>query len=314
MSAYLGQLRTELRLSARQGEQLLVSLGIPLLVLVFFSAVDVLPTGTAEPVDYLAPAVLGLAVMSTAMVSLGIGTGFERQYGVLKRLGAAPLGRGRWVAAKLTGVLLTEVVQWVLLIAVAVALGWAPPASGWLPAIGAALLGTAAFGGLGLLMAGTLPGLATLAGANGLYLVLLLTGGMVVPLDELPFRGRGGGTAPASGAAHGDPHGFADRRAQRCGLGLADSRGLGHRSSGRRIGSVPLGELSTARSRRRWWHNCQLPGTVVVVIAGGRSSNHGFPLSVQMFIALRATVYTARATNSPKTNTRAAARCRSGDA
>jgi ABC-2 type transport system permease protein len=186
MKPYLGQLRTELALSSRQGEQLLVSLGIPLLVLVFFSSIDVLPTGTEEPVDYLAPAVLALAVMSTSMVSLGIGTGFERQYGVLKRLGASPLGRPRWVAAKITAVLATEILQWVVLIGVAMLIGWSPPSSGWLGAIAAGLLGTLAFGGLGLLMAGTLPGLGTLALANGLYLVLLLTGGMIVPLDELP--------------------------------------------------------------------------------------------------------------------------------
>lgn len=186
MRAFLSQLRTELALSSRQGEQLLVSLGIPLLVLVFFSSVDVLPTGTDEPVDFLAPGVLALAVMSTAMVSLGIGTGFERYYGVLKRLGASPLGRGRWVAAKLTTVLITEVVQWGVLITAAVLIGWSPPASGWAAAVAGALLGTAAFAGVGLTLAGTLPGLATLACANGLYLVLLLTGGMVVPLSELP--------------------------------------------------------------------------------------------------------------------------------
>ena len=187
MRAFLSQLRTELALSSRQGEQLLVSLGIPLLILVFFTTVDILPTGPVdEPIDFLAPAVLALAVMSTAMVSLGIGTGFERHYGVLKRLGAAPLGRGRWVAAKITTVLVTETVQWAVLIAVAVLLGWSPPASGWAAAVVGALLGTAAFGGIGLLLAGTLPGVATLALANGLYLVLLLTGGMVIPLSELP--------------------------------------------------------------------------------------------------------------------------------
>jgi ABC-2 type transport system permease protein len=124
--------------------------------------------------------------MSTALVSLGIGTGFERSYGVLKRLGASPLGRPRWVAAKLTMVGVIEVVQWLLVIAVAMLLGWSPPGSGWGAALLGAVLGTAAFGGLGLLMAGTLPGLATLAGANALYLVLLLTGGMVIPLQELP--------------------------------------------------------------------------------------------------------------------------------
>ena len=186
MRAFLSQLRVELALSSRQGEQLLVSLGIPLLILVFFSSVDVLPVPTDEPVDFLAPGVLALAIMSTSLVSLGIGTGFDRHYGVLKRLGASPLGRPRWVGAKIATVLVTEVAQWVLLVAVAVALGWSPLGSGWLPAVAAAVLGTAAFGGIALLMAGTLPGLATLAGANALYLVLLLTGGMVIPLEELP--------------------------------------------------------------------------------------------------------------------------------
>ncbi len=186
MRAYLGQLRLEVALASRQGEQLLVSLGIPLMILVFFSSIDVLPTGTDEPIDYLAPAVLALAVMSTAMVSLGIGTGFERTYGVLKRLGASPLGRGRWVAAKITLVLLTEIVQWSVLIATAALLGWSLPGTGWLVAVLGALLGTAAFGGLGLLMAGTLPGPVTLALANAVYFFMLLTGGMVVPIDELP--------------------------------------------------------------------------------------------------------------------------------
>ncbi|MBS1838833.1 MAG: ABC transporter permease, partial [Actinobacteria bacterium] len=163
MSAFLSQLRTELTLSARQGEQILVSIGIPLLVLVFFSNVDILPSGPGDtPVDYLVPAVLALAVMSTALVSLGIGTGFERHYGVLKRLGASPLGRRRWVAAKMSMVLIIEVVQWTVLMGVGLLLGWSPPASGWVAAIVAGLLGTAAFGGLGLFLAGTLPGITTL--------------------------------------------------------------------------------------------------------------------------------------------------------
>lgn len=188
MSALAAQTRTELALSLRQGEQVLVSLGIPLLVLVFFSLVDVLPLpeGVDDPVDFLAPGVLALAVMSTAMVSLGIGTAFERQYGVLKRLGATPLGRPRLITAKILMVLAIEVVQFVLLIAIAVALGWRPSGGELVLAVPAVLLGTAAFGGLGLLMAGTLRGTLTLAVDNGLYLVLLLLGGMVVPLDRLP--------------------------------------------------------------------------------------------------------------------------------
>jgi ABC-2 type transport system permease protein len=186
MHAFAGQLRTELRLGSRQGEQLLVSIGIPLLVLVFFSLVDVLPTGTDDPVDYLAPAVLSLAVISTSMVSLGIGTGFERQYGVLKRLGASPLGTPRWVLAKLAFVTITQTAQWIVLIGVSLLIGWNPPASGWVVAVAAALVGTAAFGGIGLLMAGSLPGVLTLALANGVYIVFLLIGGIIVPLNDLP--------------------------------------------------------------------------------------------------------------------------------
>lgn len=187
MTAWIAQTRTELTLSLRQGEQLLVSLGIPLLVLVFFSLVDVLPLpdGFDERVDYLTPGVLALAVMSSAMVSLGIGTGFERQYGVLKRLGTTPLGRPRLIAAKVSMVLAVEVIQAIVLVGAALALGWRAGGDIAL-AVPAIVLGTAAFAGIGLLMAGTLRGTVTLALANGLYVVLLLLGGMIIPLDELP--------------------------------------------------------------------------------------------------------------------------------
>lgn len=185
MTPFRAQLRAELQMTFRQGEQLLVSLGIPLLVLVFFSLVDVLPTGVEEPADFLAPGVVALAVMSTAMVSLGIGAGFERHYRVLKRLGTTPLGRPRWVAAKAVTVAVVELVQLALLVPIGLALGWSPDA-GAMAGVAALGLGTLAFAGIGLLMAGTLSGPATLAVANGAYLAMLLVGGMVVPLNELP--------------------------------------------------------------------------------------------------------------------------------
>ena len=187
MKAFLAVLRVELLLAARRGETLLLTIGIPLGLLVFFSLVDVLPlpAGVEDPVDFLAPGVLALAILSTGMVQTAIGVAFERQYGVLKRLGVTPLGRPRLLAAKLAGILVVEVVQVAVLAAAALALGWDPsPAAG--AALGAVALGTAAFGGLGLLMAGRLRGEVTLAAANGLYLVLLLLGGMVFPLTELP--------------------------------------------------------------------------------------------------------------------------------
>ncbi len=186
MRAYLAQVRAELLLSLRQGEQLLVSIGIPFAVLVFFSQVDVVEvTGFDQPIDFLAPGVLALAVMSSALVSLGIGTGFERWYGVLKRLGATPLGRPRLIAAKATAVLATELLQFAILIPTGLLLGFEPE-PGW-PAVAlGTVLGTAAFAGLALLMAGTLSGPLNLALCNALYLVLLATGGMMIPFDELP--------------------------------------------------------------------------------------------------------------------------------
>ena len=52
--------------------------------------------------------------------------------------------------------------------------------------LAALLLGTVAFAGLGLLMAGTLRAEATLALANLLFLLCLVLGGIVLPLDRLP--------------------------------------------------------------------------------------------------------------------------------
>ena len=186
MTPFLAQLRAELRLVARNPEQLLLTLGIPVLLLVFFSLVAVLPTGSGPAVDFLAPGIVALAVMSTAMVSLGIGTGFERGYAVLKRLGATPLGRGRWLAAKIGALGVVELVQLAVLGPVAFALGWDPSAPRWLLAIASVVAGTTAFAGLGLLLAGRLRAEVNLAVQNALFVVLLLLGGMVIPFDELP--------------------------------------------------------------------------------------------------------------------------------
>ena len=197
MRPLLTHLRLELTLLGRNGESLLLTLGIPVLLLVFFANVDVLPID-GEPIDFLAPGVLALAVLSTSLVQLAIGTGFEREYGVLKRLGATPLGRPRLLAAKTLAVLAVEAVQLVVLSGIAVALGWDPSVR---PAFAlAVLLGTVACAGLGLCLAGSLKALVTLAAANGLYLVLLLLSGMVIPLDELPGPARAVARALPSGA------------------------------------------------------------------------------------------------------------------
>jgi len=186
--AALAQAAMELRLTSRRGENLLVTLVIPVALLVFFGSVDVLPTGAVRPIDFLLPGIVALAVISTSLVSLGIATGYERAYGVLKRLGGSPLSRWGLVAAKVVAVVAIELVQLVVLVAIAMGLfAWAPGGGASALTIVAALwLGTLAFAGLGLLMAGTLRAEATLAAANGLYLLLILLGGVIVPIERLP--------------------------------------------------------------------------------------------------------------------------------
>ena len=184
--ALVAQARAETVLQLRRGENLIVTLAIPLGILVFFAKVDTISTDFAHPVDFMVPGVLSLAVMAAAMVSLGIATGFERRYGVLKRLGSTPLSRGGLLVAKTATVLGLEVLQILLVVVVGVAIGWHVPA-GIVPAVGLLLVGTVAFAGIGMLMAGTLRAEANLAAANGLFLVLLFLGGMAYPLAKLPI-------------------------------------------------------------------------------------------------------------------------------
>ena len=178
----------DLRLTARRGENVLVTIVIPIAVLLFFASTGIIPGIGGRPVDFLLPGSIGLAIIATGLVNLGIATAYERSYGVLKRLGGAPLPRWALVVSRIGAVLVLEVVQVVALVAVAaLVLGWAPGA-GWSPVLllVAILLGTTAFASLGLLLAGTLRAEATLALANGLFLGFLMLGGIVLPVDHLP--------------------------------------------------------------------------------------------------------------------------------
>ncbi|MCQ4083447.1 ABC transporter permease [Streptomyces sp. RB6PN25] len=183
------QTSLETRMLLRNGEQLLLTIVIPALLLVVFSAVPIIDTGAGKRVDFLAPGLLALAVMSTAFTGQAIATGFERRYGVLKRLGASPLPRWALMTAKTGSVLVTEVLQVVLLTVIALAMGWSPTGDP-LSVVLLLVLGTAAFSGLGLLMAGTLKAEATLAAANLVFLLLLVGGGVVVPLGKFPHAAQ----------------------------------------------------------------------------------------------------------------------------
>lgn len=180
----LAQAAMEARLLLRNGEQLLLAVVIPLIVLVgAVRASGRFGLEFDEPVvDVVTPGVLALAVMSTSFTSLAIATGFERRYGVLKRLGTAPLSRGALLAGKVGALLLVEVLQFAVIGSAGLLLGWSPGLS-VAGLLAAALLGTAAFAALGMLLAGTLRAEATLAAANLIYLLLLAGGAVVLPVS-----------------------------------------------------------------------------------------------------------------------------------
>ena len=178
----------EARMILRNGEQLLVTIALPVIVLIALArsgAVE-LPTDGARRIDVVAPGVLALAVMSTAFTSQAIATAFDRRNGVLRLLATTPLGRGGLLAGKILAVALVEAFQVVVIGGTAALLGWRPDPTGIPIAILVLVLGTAAFTSLALLMAGTLRAEAVLAAANLVLVVLAVGGGVVVPTTQLP--------------------------------------------------------------------------------------------------------------------------------
>lgn len=180
MSGFLALVTLDLRITLRRGESVLLAFLIPLGFLLLFGFTGLMDV----TVDDLVPGLFALSVISASFVGLAVATGFERKYLVLKRLGATPVPRVRIIAAKATAIAMVEVVQLALLWTVAVwALDWSPQPRP-LPLVGAWLLGSATFAGLGMLLAGRLRAEATLALANGIYVVLLGIGGVIIPLDR----------------------------------------------------------------------------------------------------------------------------------
>lgn len=178
----LSQTRVELMMTLRRGESLLITIFIPILLLIFFTLFKV---GGVGP-NFIVPGIMALALMSAGMVSLSIATAYERYYGVLKRLGASPLSRFGLILAKSLSVVALEIVQIAILSVLGFfVFGWRPTGS-ILLFVMVFVLGTVTFSGLGMLMAGALRAEATLAGANGLYLLFVLIPGTALPISALP--------------------------------------------------------------------------------------------------------------------------------
>ena len=186
MARMLGQARFEAGTLLRNGEQLLVSLVLPLGALLGLAFTTVPSLGDGRRIDVATPGVLALCVVSAAFTAQAIATGFDRRASVLRLLGTTPLGRDGLLWGKALATLGVELVQWCVVGGVGLALGWRPEPIGFLYAVLFLLLGTWAFVALALLLAGSLRAEGVLAVANLVWVVLLVLGGVVVPRTELP--------------------------------------------------------------------------------------------------------------------------------
>jgi ABC-2 type transport system permease protein len=182
----LAQSRFEVGTLLRNGEQLLVSLVLPAIVLVALKVSSVPSLGTGRRIDLAVPGVLALCIISASFTSQGIATAFDRRYSVLRYLGVTPLGRGGLMAGKVIATLVVELIQVVVLGGLGLALGWRPDLTGIGYAVLFLVLGTWAFVSLALLMAGTLRAEAVLALANLVWVLFLALGGVIVPRTQLP--------------------------------------------------------------------------------------------------------------------------------
>jgi ABC-2 type transport system permease protein len=179
------QIRMELVLTARRGEAVVLAMGVPLLVLLGAGLTEVTNVPGDDRLAFVVPGVLALTVMSTAFTGQAITTGYERGYGVLKRLGASPLTRPGLLFAKTAAVLGLIVLQLLVLAAVGVAVGWRPHFAQVLPALGVTVLATAAYSGLALLLASVLKPETTTGAATLIYVLMLAAGGIMFAAPDL---------------------------------------------------------------------------------------------------------------------------------
>jgi ABC-2 type transport system permease protein len=186
----LAQARFDARMMISNGEQLLLLLVLPALLLLALAFTRTPALGDGRRIDVATPGVLALALMSTAFTGQAISTGFDRRYGVLRLLATTPLGRAGLLAGRSLAVLGILGVQTVLLGGLGLALGWRPRVCGLVIGASGVLAGTASFVALGLLLAGTLRAEAVLAAANLVWVLLLAGGGVVLPPHRLgPLAG-----------------------------------------------------------------------------------------------------------------------------
>lgn len=175
----------ELKLLLRNGEQLLLTMFIPITLLVGLTLLPLGSFGDHRATTFV-PVIMALAVISTAFTGQAIAVAFDRRYGALKRLGATALPVWGIVTGKLLAVVAVVFLQAIILGAIGFGLGWRPHLAGLALGAGIIALGTAAFAALGLLLGGTLRAEIVLAVANLLWFVFAGFGALTLETNMIP--------------------------------------------------------------------------------------------------------------------------------
>lgn len=193
------QFGLELKLLLRNGEQLLLTMFIPITLLV---GLTLLPLGSfgQHRAATFTPVIMALAVISTAFTGQAIAVAFDRRYGALKRLGATPLPVWGIIAGKSLAVVTVVFLQAILLGAIGFALGWRPALLALALGAGVIALGTVVFAALGLLLGGTLRAEIVLAVANLMWFVFAGLGALTVETDIIPTGVKWAARLTPSGA------------------------------------------------------------------------------------------------------------------
>jgi ABC-2 type transport system permease protein len=181
----IAQYGLELKLLLRNGEQLLLTMFIPITLLI---GLTLLPLGSfgENRVAVFMPAIMALAVISTGFTGQAIAVAFDRRYGALKRLGATALPVWGIIAGKALAVVSVVFLQAIVLGGIGLALGWRPSVLGLLLGAGIIALGTVTFTAMGLLLGGTLKAEIVLAIANLLWFVFAGFGALTLESGTIP--------------------------------------------------------------------------------------------------------------------------------
>jgi ABC-2 type transport system permease protein len=169
----------ELRLLLRNGEQILLMFVIPIALLF---ALRIMQGGV---INEQVPTVLSVSLIATCFTSLAIGTGFERRAGALKFLATTPLSRVDLLLGKALATGALAALSFAALASAAAIMGWRPDVD--LLSLGAfVFLGGGTFAALAVLLAGVLRAEAVLALANGIFVLLIVFGGVVFASADMP--------------------------------------------------------------------------------------------------------------------------------